>query len=32
MAVITDAGDQGNIHPTRKEPVGQRLALIALRH
>ena len=30
MAVITDAGDSGNIHPTRKEPVGQRLALAAL--
>lgn len=29
MAVITDAGDSGNIHPTRKEPVGQRLALAA---
>ena len=29
MAVITDAGDQGNIHPNRKEPVGQRLALTA---
>ena len=28
-AVITDAGDSGNIHPTRKEPVGQRLALAA---
>jgi sialate O-acetylesterase len=29
MAVITDSGDSGNIHPTRKEPVGQRLALAA---
>ncbi len=29
-AVITDSGDQGNIHPTRKEPVGDRLALDAL--
>lgn len=29
MAVITDVGDAGNIHPTRKEPVGQRLALAA---
>lgn len=29
MAVITDVGDAGNIHPTHKEPVGQRLALLA---
>lgn len=29
MAVITDVGDSGDIHPVRKEPVGQRLALIA---
>lgn len=29
MAVITDCGDAGNIHPTRKEPVGARLALAA---
>jgi sialate O-acetylesterase len=29
MAVITDAGDERDIHPTRKEPVGQRLALAA---
>lgn len=29
MAVITDVGDPGNIHPTQKEPVGARLALAA---
>jgi len=29
MAVITDAGDPDRIHPRRKEPVGQRLALAA---
>jgi len=29
MAVITDVGDQYNIHPTQKEPVGERLALAA---
>lgn len=29
MAVITDAGTADNIHPPRKEPVGQRLALAA---
>ncbi len=29
MAVITDLGDKDDIHPTRKEPVGQRLALAA---
>jgi sialate O-acetylesterase len=29
MAVITDVGDQNNIHPTRKEPVGARLTLAA---
>jgi sialate O-acetylesterase len=29
MAVITDAGDERDIHPARKEPVGQRLALAA---
>lgn len=27
MAVTTDLGDANDIHPTRKEPVGQRLAL-----
>jgi sialate O-acetylesterase len=30
MVVTTDVGDANNIHPTRKEPVGQRLALAAL--
>jgi len=29
MAVTTDVGDERNIHPTRKEPVGARLALSA---
>jgi sialate O-acetylesterase len=29
MAVITDAGDADDIHPSRKEPVGARLALAA---
>jgi sialate O-acetylesterase len=29
MAVITDVGDQKNIHPTQKAPVGARLALAA---
>lgn len=29
MAVITDVGDATNIHPTKKEPVGERLALAA---
>ncbi len=29
MVVITDVGDTNNIHPTRKEPVGARLALAA---
>jgi sialate O-acetylesterase len=29
MAVITDVGDQRNIHPTQKQPVGSRLALAA---
>ncbi|MEP6662220.1 MAG: sialate O-acetylesterase [Verrucomicrobiota bacterium] len=29
MAVITDVGDEKNIHPTRKKPVGARLALAA---
>jgi len=29
MAVITDAGDKDDIHPTKKEPVGARLALLA---
>lgn len=29
MVVITDHGDANDIHPTEKEPVGQRLALAA---
>lgn len=29
LAVITDVGDQQDIHPTRKRPVGERLALAA---
>jgi sialate O-acetylesterase len=30
MAVITDVGLEHNVHPTKKKPVGQRLALAAL--
>ncbi len=30
MAVITDVGDEEDIHPKQKEPVGKRLALAAL--
>jgi len=29
MAVITDLGDEKDIHPRRKEPVGERLAIAA---
>ena len=31
LAVITDIGDKDDIHPTKKEPVGGRLALAARR-
>lgn len=30
VAVITDAGDLGDIHPQQKQPCGQRLGLLAL--
>lgn len=30
LAVTLDVGDKGDIHPRRKEPVGERLALLAL--
>src|SRR4029079_2616040 len=29
LAVITDVGEEGDIHPQRKEPVGARLAIAA---
>jgi sialate O-acetylesterase len=29
IAVITDVGDPTTVHPTRKEPVGERLSLLA---
>jgi sialate O-acetylesterase len=32
LAVTVDTGDAGNIHPPDKQPVGERLALAALRH
>lgn len=31
VAVITDVGDKDDIHPTQKQPVGARLALLAQR-
>jgi sialate O-acetylesterase len=32
MAVTIDVGDRTDIHPGRKQPVGERLALLARRH
>lgn len=32
LAVTIDLGDKNDIHPTRKQPVGERLALLARRH
>ncbi len=32
MAVTIDLGDQSDFHPVRKQPVGERLALLARRH
>lgn len=32
VAITVDTGDAADIHPTDKQPVGERLALIALRH
>jgi len=32
MAVSTDLGDSLNVHPTHKQPVGERLALLALKN
>ena len=32
LAITVDTGDADNIHPTLKQPVGERLALLALKH
>ena len=32
LAVTVDTGDAANIHPPDKQPVGERLALLALKH
>lgn len=32
MVVTMDIGNPGNIHPKQKKPVGERLALLALKH
>ncbi len=32
MAISGDVGDSLNVHPTRKQPVGERLALLALKN
>ena len=32
LAVTVDTGDAANIHPKEKQPVGERLALLALNH